>query len=89
MTSPVVYRQAPRANSTCLRSNVQKGDGRWLSSTTEEKYTITVSARNAEWKVAYCVNTVICVDQEENRNTVIVVAILVCESEFTVAVVSV
>ena len=43
-------------------------------------------SRNAERKVAYCRITLSCVYQEENRNTVFVVATLLCESECTVAV---
>ena len=50
MTFPVVYRQATRAIFTCLRSDVQKGDGRRLSSTTEEKHKIKVSVTKCGMK---------------------------------------
>jgi hypothetical protein len=100
MTSRVVYRQASRAKSTCLRevklrSDVRKGDGCHPSipsvvsiAPLKKNMRWKFLLRNAGWKVVYCGITVSSVDQEYNRNTVFVVAVLVCESERTVPVVA-
>jgi hypothetical protein len=78
MTSPVVYRQAPRANSTCLRSDVQKGDGRRVSSTTEEKYTVKVSDTQCGAKGSLLWNySELCLSGEESEH-------FVCGSDITV-----